>query len=219
MPNSSLAWSVFICMRTAPSVELSAPNDDVPDRVRSTRPPGTMTSYVSPMTKPYLAAESTSIVNSPTWGGAPSTRVNGLSCCVVDPVERQLRRASGGDGLAVGPDRADGVVGRFDAGDGVGDTVHSGDDGHRVGGERRGVTEVGDVADLEIDAGGDVFGHFGEAAAQAVAEHECRDDEADGEHHAEGGEGETYLVRQEVLEGESKHGRAPIRVMCRWFSC
>ena len=33
MPNSSLAWSVFICMSTAPSVELSAPNDDVPDRV------------------------------------------------------------------------------------------------------------------------------------------------------------------------------------------
>src|SRR5207344_2044623 len=32
------------------------------------------------MTKPYLAAEPTSIVNCPTCGGAPSTIVNGLSC-------------------------------------------------------------------------------------------------------------------------------------------
>ncbi len=54
-----------------------------------------------------------------------------------------------------------------------------------------------------------------EAAAEAVAEHECRDDEADGEHDAEGGEGETNLVRPEVPDGEGEHVRVPICVSSR----
>ncbi len=129
---------------------------------------------------------------------------------VVDPVERQLRRACGRDVVAAGRDRANRVVGGLDDGNGVGDTVDRRDVGNGRHGQGLCVTEVGNVADLDVDACRDVFGDSGEAAAQAVAEHECRDDEADGEHHAEGGEGETYFVRQEVLDGESKHGQGPI---------
>ena len=46
----------------------------------------------------------------------------------------------------------------FDDRHGVGDAIDSGDGRHGVGREWRGVTEVGDVADLEVDPGGDVFG-------------------------------------------------------------
>ena len=129
---------------------------------------------------------------------------------VVDPVECQQRWSVGLDALAVRHDRTDGTVGRLDVGDSICHTGDGCDRRHRVGGQWWGVAEVRMAADLQIDTGCDVFGHFGEAAAQSVAEHECRDDEADRQDHAEGGEGETYLVRQKVLDGQSKHGRAPI---------
>jgi hypothetical protein len=106
IPNSSLAWSVFICMRTAPSVALSAPNDDVPDRVSSTRPPGTMTAYASPITNPCFAAASTSMVNSPRSGGAPSTSVKALS----SSSSIQLNASCGGPSVAMLPPSA--LIGR-----------------------------------------------------------------------------------------------------------
>jgi hypothetical protein len=69
MPNSSLAWAVFICMSTAPSVELSAPNEDVPDR----REVDTAVRHHELVRvtddEAVLGGGSTSIVNSPTWGG------------------------------------------------------------------------------------------------------------------------------------------------------
>ena len=93
-------------------------------------------------------------------------------------------------------------------GDGVGDTVDGGDGGHRVGREWRRVTEVRRVADLEVDAGGDLLGHACvNVLRRPSPSTNARDDEADGEHDAEGGEGEADLVRPEVLDGESEHGR------------
>ena len=211
MPNSSLAWAVFICMSTAPSVELSAPNDDVPDSVQIDTAAGHH-ELVGVADDEAVLGGGIDVHRelARPAGGAPSTSVNGLSCAL----SIQLNASCGGP--LVGMLSPFGLIGRTalsadsmlataSATPSTAATVDT-----VLGGKRWGVTEVGDVADLEIDAGGDVFGHVGEAAAQAVAEHEGRDDEADGEDHAEGGEGEANLVRQKVLDGESKHGRCPI---------
>jgi hypothetical protein len=70
------------------------------------RPPGVISSYVSPITKPYLAAASRSIVNSPGSGAVPRTSVKALNC----GLSIQLKASCGGP--VVGIVSPSGLIGR-----------------------------------------------------------------------------------------------------------
>ena len=79
-----------------------------------------------------------------------------------------------------------------------------------IEGER--FAELGGGAYDEVGLAGDLLGQVAEGRPESVGEDEAGDDEADAEHHREGGHRKPGLVGGQVAEGEAQHWN---QALCR----